>query len=63
MLFVMLKAPNGARLLLNLEQVFAFSEDDAGLAAAISITGAVVPLGMRLDDVANDVLQEEEPAK
>lgn len=55
-MFVMMMAPNGTRILLNIEQTFAFTEDPAHLATAISLAGFGMPLGVSLDTIAADFL-------
>lgn len=66
-MFVMVFAPNGARVLLNLDLSFAITEDQAGLASAISNAGHVVALGVKLDVIASELLgqlpEDEEAEK
>jgi len=59
-MFVLMPAPNGSRLLLNLELTFAFSEDAAGLALAISVGGAQLPLGVKFNTIAEDLGGEQD---
>lgn len=59
-MFVLMFAPNGSRLLLNTDLVFAFTEDPAGLAIAVSLNGSPMPLGVKFDVVTNDFLGGEQ---
>lgn len=60
-MFVLMKAVDGRRLLVNLDQMFCVQEDDKGGAVAVSISGAAVPTGETFDFVLHEFMGEEPP--
>ena len=57
-MWVQMLKPNGKRLLLNMDQIFCFDEQDDGNAAAVSITGVAAPSGMTMDDCIEQIMAE-----
>ena len=62
-MWVLMKAPNGKRLLLNLSLTGAIGEDDAGNAVAMFTGGGTTETGETFDFVVNELMAEEEPPK
>ena len=58
-MFVLMKAPDGKGLLVNLSLTFCIQEGPNGEAIAIALSGHGAPTGNTFAEVQNDLLQEE----
>lgn len=55
--FVMVDAPNGKRMLLNLDLTLALIETDDGLTDAISMAGVKAPTGTPFENFVHDIMK------
>lgn len=58
--WVVMRKPDGLRLLLNLELTFSFEENEAGMGHAVSLNGISAPSGMTMDAVMTSMMKEED---
>lgn len=58
-MFVAVKAPNGKRMLINLELTFCYVEEDNGTASAVSIAGTKAATGETFDTILSDMEPEK----
>lgn len=58
-MFVLMTAPNGKRMLLNLDLVVVFQEGEKGETVALTLGGLPVTMGEQFNFVMNEMLGEE----
>lgn len=57
-MWVEMKKPDGKRLLLNLDLTFCFDEQPDGTAQAVSINGVGAPVGVMMDAVIAEMMEQ-----